>query len=232
MTAAMISHPSPLQNLLLASLPQAEFARWHFGLELVELSLGQVLSESGQRPVHVYFPTTAIVSLVYVTEDGASSEIAVVGNDGVVGISVFMGGNSTPSDAVVQSAGQAYRLRATAVKEEMTRPGPILMMLLGYTQSLMAQVAQTAACNRYHSIDQLMCRRLLLGLERLPSAAMAMTQELLANLLGVRREGVTAAALKLQQAGVIKYSRGRIDILDRKLLQQKIRKTSALSLPV
>jgi CRP-like cAMP-binding protein len=229
MIAAMISQPSPLQNLLLASLPETEFRRWHSGLELVDLSLGQVLSESGQRPVHVYFPTTAIVSLVYVTEDGASSEIAVVGNDGVVGISVFMGGNSTPSDAVVQSAGQAYRLPATAVKEEMTRPGPILSMLLGYTQSFMAQVAQTAACNRYHSIDQLMCRRLLLGLERLPSAAMAMTQELLANLLGVRREGVTAAALKLQQAGVIKYSRGRIYILDRKLLQQKIRKPSALS---
>ncbi len=232
MIASKTSAPNPRQNLLLASLPQKEFDRWRLGLDLVSLTLGQVLSESGRPPVYVYFPTTAIVSLVYVTEEGASSEIAVVGNDGVVGISVFMGGNSTPSDAIVQSAGLAYRLRAFAVKDEMCRPGPILMMLLGYTHTFMAQVAQTAACNRYHSIDQLMCRRLLLGLERLPSAAMAMTQELLANLLGVRREGVTAAALKLQQAGVIKYSRGRIDILDRKLLQQKVRKPSDLAIPV
>ncbi len=220
----------PLQNQLLDGLPAAEISRWQHLLELVELPLGQVLCEAGRTPSHVYFPTTAIVSLVYLTQEGASTEIAVVGNDGVVGISVFMGGNSTPNEAVVQSAGQGYRLRAQAVKDEMTRPGPIFMMLLRYTQALMGQVAQTAACNRYHSIDQLMCRRLLLGLERLPSAAMAMTQELLANLLGVRREGVTAAALKLQQAGAIKYSRGHIDVLDRQLLQQRTINSAALAL--
>ena len=211
---------SPRENHLLAGLPDAEWGRWQPGLELVDLPLGQVLSESGRTPAYVYFPTTAIVSLLYVTQDGASSEIAVVGKDGVVGISLFMGGNATPSQAVVQSAGLAYRLRAQAVKDEVDRAGPVLMMLLRYTQALIAQVAQTAACNRYHSIDQLLCRRLLMGLDRLPTLAMVMTQELLANLLGVRREGVTAAALKLQQAGAIRYSRGRIDVLDRQRLEQ------------
>ena len=211
---------SPRENHLLAGLPDAEWGRWQPGLELVDLPLGQVLSESGRTPAYVYFPTTAIVSLLYVTQDGASSEIAVVGKDGVVGISLFMGGNATPSQAVVQSAGRAYRLRAQAVKDEVDRAGPVLMMLLRYTQALIAQVAQTAACNRYHSIDQLLCRRLLMGLDRLPTLAMVMTQELLANLLGVRREGVTAAALKLQQAGAIRYSRGRIDVLDRQRLEQ------------
>ncbi len=224
------ANPNPLQNQLLAGLPAAEIGRWQPLLELVDLPLGQVLCEAGRTPTHVYFPTTAIVSLLYMTQDGASTEIAVVGNDGIVGISVFMGGNSTPNEAVVQSAGQGFRMRAQAVKDEMARPGPILMMLLRYTQALMGQVAQTAACNRYHSIDQLMCRRLLLGLERLPSAAMTMTQELLANLLGVRREGVTAAALKLQQAGVIKYSRGHIDVLDRQLLQQRTLSSPGLAL--
>ncbi len=213
--------PDSLQNLLLASLPEAEWQRWMPDLEPVELRLGQVLSESGRTPAYVYFPTTAIVSLLYRTQDGDSSEIAVVGNDGVVGVSVFMGGNSTPSDAVVQNAGQAYRLRVQCVKEAMNRQGPVLGILLVYAQALMAQVAQTAACNRYQSIDQLMCRRLLMGLERLPSAALSMTQELLANLLGVRREGVTAAALKLQRAGAIRYSRGQIDVLDRQMLQQR-----------
>ena len=217
-TAAEASNPR--DNQLLAGLGDAEWGRWLPYLEAVDLPLGQVLSESGRAPAYVYFPTTAIVSLLYVTEDGASSEIAVVGKDGVVGISLVMGGNATPSQAVVQNAGRAYRLRAQAVKEEVDRAGPVLMMLLRYTQTLMAQVAQTAACNRYHSIDQLLCRRLLMGLDRLPSAAMVMTQELLANLLGVRREGVTAAALKLQQAGVIRYSRGRIDVLDRSGLEQ------------
>jgi CRP-like cAMP-binding protein len=168
----------------------------------------------------VYFPTTAIVSLLYLTQDGACSEIAVVGNDGVVGISLIMGGNATPSQAVVQSAGQGYRMRAQVAKDEVDLAGSALMLLMGYTQSLMAQVAKTAACNRYHSIDQLLCRRLLLGLDRLPSDGMKMTQELLANLLGVRREGVTAAAHKLQRAGVIRYSRGNIDVLDRQRLQQ------------
>ncbi len=224
------AHLNLTQNQLLAGLPPCEIIRWQPLLELVDLPLGLVLCEAGRTPAYVYFPTTAIVSLVYMTQDGASTEIAVVGNDGVVGISVFMGGNSMLNEAVVQSAGQGYRLRTQAAKDEMVRSGPIVMMLLRYTQALMAQVAQTAACNRYHSIDQLMCRRLLMGLERLPSAAMAMTQELLANLLGVRREGVTAAALKLQQAGVIRYSRGHIDVLDRQLLQQRTLNSAALAL--
>ncbi len=217
-------HPltsDPRQNQLLAALPDTEWRRLQPFLEMVELPLGQVLSESGRIPAYVYFPTTAIVSLLYMTENGASSEIAVVGNDGVVGIPLFMGGNATPSQAVVQSAGQGYRLRAQLVKDEVDRAGPVLHMLLRYTQTMIAQVAQTAACNRYHSIDQLMCRRLLLGLDRLSSDVLVMTQELMANLLGVRREGVTAAALKLQQAGVIRYSRGHIVVLDRQRLEQR-----------
>ena len=214
--------PHPRDNLLLASLPQAEWDRWAPCLELVNLPLGQVLSESGRAAAYVYFPTTAIVSLLYMTVDGASSEFAVVGKDGVVGISLFMGGNATPSQAVVQSRGWAYRLRAQAARDEIHRAGPVLMMMLRYTQDLIAQVAQTAACNRYHSIEQLLCRRLLLSLDRVPSLVLFMTQELLASLLGVRREGVTAAAQKLQQAGLIRYSRGRIDVLDRKRLERHI----------
>ena len=214
--------PHPRENHLLASLPEAEWGRWAPCLELVDLPLGQVLSESGRAPAYVYFPTTAVVSLLYMTVDGASSEFAVVGKDGVVGISLFMGGNATPSQAVVQSPGWAYRLRAQAARDEIQRAGPVLMMMLRYTQDLIAQVAQTAACNRYHSIEQLLCRRLLLSLDRVPSLVLFMTQELLASLLGVRREGVTAAALKLQQAGLIRYSRGRIDVLDRKRLEQHI----------
>ena len=221
----------PRDNQLLAGLPQAERQRWLPYLEPVHLALGQVLSESGRAPAYVYFPTTAIVSLLYMTRYGASSEIAVVGKDGVVGVSLFMGGNATPSQAVVQSAGQGYRLRAQAVKDEVDRGGPVLHMLLRYTQSLMEQVAQTAACNRYHSIDQLLARRLLLGLERLTTDALVMTQEHLANLLGVRREGVTAAALKLQQAGVIRYSRGRIDVLDRQRLAQRSGEYSTAAKP-
>ena len=212
------SHPR--QNQLLAALPAAEWNRWQPDLEPVDMRRGQVLSESGRTPAYVYFPTTAIVSLLYMTQDGASSEIAVVGNDGVVGISVFMGGNATPNRAVVQSAGQGYRLLAQVVKDEFDRGGPVLTMLLRYTQAMIAHVAQTALCNRYHSIDQQLCRRLLLGLDRLPSDELMMTQELLANLLGVRREGVTAAALKLQQAGVIRYTHGHIDVLDRPRLEQ------------
>ena len=211
----------PRDNQLLSVLPDAEWNRWQSQLELVELPVGRVLSESGRTPAYVYFPTTAIVSLLYMTQDGGSAEIAVVGNDGVVGISVFMGGNATPSDAVVQNAGQAYRLRAQLVKDEFERSGPLLKILLRYTQAMIAQVAQTAVCNRYHSIDQQLCRRLLLGLDRLPSDSLVMTQELLANLLGVRREGVTAAALKLQLAGVIRYSRGHIDVLDRQRLEHR-----------
>ena len=211
----------PRQNQLLAALPDAEWKRWQPDLELVDLPLGMVLCESGCTPAHAYFPTTAIVSLLYMTQHGASVEIAVVGNDGLVGISLFMGGNATPSQAVVQNAGQAYRLRAQVAKNEFNRAGPVLTMLLRYMQAMIAHVAQTAMCNRYHTIDQQMCRRLLLGLDRLPSEKLVMTQELLASLLGVRREGVTAAALKLQQAGVIRYSRGHIDVLDRQRLEQR-----------
>ena len=222
-------HHDVCLNLLLAGLPDAEWNRWQHELERVELQLGQVLSESGRAPAFVYFPTTAIISLLYRTRDGDSSEIAVVGKDGVVGVSLFMGGNSTPSEAVVQNAGHAYRLRAQFLKDEMGQSGPVLKILLGYAHALMTQVAQTAACNRYQSIDQLMCRRLLMGLERLPSEALTMTQELLANLLGVRREGVTAAALKLQRAGVIRYSRGHIAVLDRQMLQTRSGQGGAFS---
>ena len=215
------SHASvPRENQLLAVLPDAAWRRWQPELEPVTLPLGQILCESGRSPAYVYFPTTAIVSLLYMTRDGGSAEIAVIGNDGVVGISLFMGGNATPSQSVVQSPGQAYRLRAQLVRDEVERGGPALGLMLRYTQALIAQVAQTAVCNRYHSIDQQLARRLLLWLDRLPTDALEMTQELLANLLGVRREGVTAAALKLQLAGVIRYSRGHIDVLDRVRLEQ------------
>ena len=210
----------PRQNQLLASLSDLEWHRWRPHLQLVDLPLGQVLCESGRNPSYVVFPTTAIVSLVYLTLSGASAEVAVVGNDGVVGISLFMGGNATPSQAVVQSAGQGYRLRAQLVRNEMTRGGPVLHMLLRYTQAMIAQVAQTAVCNRYHSIDQQLARRLLLALDRLPNDELEMTQEMAANLLGVRREGVTAAAHKLQRAGVIRYNRGHIVVLDRNRLEQ------------
>ena len=211
----------PRGNQLLATLPQDVWERWQPYLEPVDLVLGQVLSEAGRTPAYVYFPTSAIVSLLYMTEDGGSSEVAVVGNDGLVGISLVMGGNAMPNQAVVQSAGTGYRLRAGAVTSEVERGGLVLQMLLGYAHALMGQMAQTAACNRYHSIDQLLCRRLLLALDRVPSTVLMMTQELLANLLGVRREGVTAAALRLQQAGAIRYRRGRIDVLDRALLSQR-----------
>jgi CRP-like cAMP-binding protein len=221
MIKSTASVSDPRVNHLLRDLPAEAWGRWEPYLESVELTRGQVLSESGRAPAYVYFPTTAIVSLLYMTENGASSEIAVVGKDGVVGISLFMGGNTMPSEAVVQSAGQGYRLRAQQLTGEADRGGVVRRLLLRYTQALIEQIAQTAVCNRYHSIDQLLCRRLLLGLDRLPTDALMMTQELLANLLGVRREGVTAAALKLQQAGVIRYSRGRIDVLDRARLEQR-----------
>jgi CRP-like cAMP-binding protein len=210
-------------NQLLALLADEDAARWWPQLERVNLALGQVLSESGSPPAYVYFPTTAIVSLLYTTAEGNCSEIAVVGCDGLVGISVFMGGNATPSQAVVQSAGQAWRLPARTVREECTTSPLLLRVLLGYTRAMLAQVAQTAACNRYHSIDQLLCRRLLLSLDRSPGDQLVMTQELTANLLGVRREGVTGAALKLQQAGVISYCRGQISVLDRSQLEARTR---------
>lgn len=216
---SLVCHPR--QNQLLAALPDADWDRWAPLLERVELAQGQVLYESGRAPTHVVFPTTAIVSVLYLTQGGASAEVAVVGNDGVVGVSLFMGIDSTPNRAVVQRAGLGYRLRAQAVRDVISHGGPILTLMLRYTQTRIAQMSQTAMCNRYHSIDQQLCRRLLMSLDRSPSGELAMTQELLASLLGVRREGVTAAALKLQQAGVIRYSRGHIDVLDRQRLEQR-----------
>jgi CRP-like cAMP-binding protein len=210
----------PAANQLLAALPAAEWQRWQPQLELVEMPLGEVIYESGSKMSHVYFPTTAIVSLLYVMEDGASAEIAVVGNEGIVGIALFMGGETTPSRAVVQSAGQGYRLRAGLVKEEFERSVPVLHLLLRYTQALITQMAQTAVCNR-HSLDQQLCRWLLLSLDRLQGDELVMTQELIANMLGVRREGVTGAALKLQEAGLIRYARGHIKVLDRPGLEQR-----------
>jgi len=220
LTVAPHRPSDPRLNQLLAALPAAEFARCRPYLEPVQLHQGQVLCEASDTPTHAHFPTTAVVSLMALTKDGGSAEFAVVGNDGVVGISLFMGGNATPSRAVVQHTGQAYRLRAQIVQDEVRLAGPVLQTLLRYTQALMAQVAQTAMCNRYHSIDQQLCRRLLLGLDRVPSGELPMTQELVASLLGVRREGITAAALKLQRAGVIRYSRGHIAVLDRRQLEQ------------
>lgn len=212
---------NPLANDLLASLPEAEWQRWQPQLERVELKLGQVLYESGTTMHHVYFPTNAIVSLLYVMEDGASAEIAVVGHEGVVGISIFMGGGSTPSRAVVQSAGWGFRLRASVIQEEFARSLPVLHLLLRYTQALITQMAQTAVCNRHHSLDQQLCRWLLLSMDRLQGTELVMTQELIANMLGVRREGVTEAALRLQKAGLISYARGHIQILNRPGLEQR-----------
>jgi CRP-like cAMP-binding protein len=209
------------KNLLLAALPDAEFQRWLPQLEAVAMPLGQILYESGGTLSHVYFPTTAIVSLLYVMENGASAEIAVVGNEGIVGISLFMGGESTSSRAVVQSAGSGFRLKAQMMKNEFNRAGPVLHLLLRYTQALITQMAQTAVCNRHHSLDQQLCRWLLLSLDRLQDNELVMTQELIANMLGVRREGVTEGALKLQQGGLIRYSRGRITVLDRRGLEMR-----------
>ena len=218
------SHPphSPKQNYLLAALPAPEYERLQPHLELTPMPLGQALYESGGRMQHVYFPTTSIVSLLYVLEDGASAEIAVVGNEGILGISLFMGGETTPSRAVVQSAGFGYRLKAQLLKNEFNRAGPMLHLLLRYTQALITQMAQTAVCNRHHSVEQQLCRWLLLSLDRLSSDELTMTQELIANMLGVRREGVTEAAGKLQRAGLIRYSRGRITVLDRPGLEQEV----------
>ena len=211
----------PKKNHLLASLPEPEWQRWRSQLELVDLPLGKVLYESGATLSHVYFPIDAIVSLLYVMENGASAEIAMVGNEGLVGISLFMGGESTPSRAVVQSAGQGYRLHAQTMKDEFNRAGPVLHLLLRYTQALITQMTQTAVCNRHHSLDQQLCRWLLLSLDRLAGNDLTMTQELIANMLGVRREGVTEAALGLQNAGLIRYARGHITVLDRKGLEAR-----------
>jgi CRP-like cAMP-binding protein len=206
---------SPSQNHLLAALAQADFERMLPHLELVPMPLGEALYESGGRLQHVYFPTTAIVSLLYVMEDGSSAEIAVVGNEGILGISLFMGGETTPSRAVVQSAGFGYRLKSQVMKTEFNRAGPVMHLLLRYTQALITQMAQTAVCNRHHSLEQQLCRWLLLSLDRLESNKLDMTQELIANMLGVRREGVTEAAGKLQRQGLISYNRGHITVLDR-----------------
>lgn len=207
-------------NRLLGALPEAEWERWLPGLERVDMPLGEVLYESGATLSHIYFPTTAIVSLLYVMKSGASAEIAVVGCEGVVGISLFMGGDSTPSRAVVQSAGKGYRLAAHVLKEEFNRP-PVLHLLLRYTQALITQMAQTAVCNRHHTLDQQLCRWLLLSLDRLEGPDLVMTQELIANMAGVRRESVTDSALKLQCAGLIRYARGRITVLDRAALESR-----------
>ena len=208
------------ENHLLAALPEAERKRWEPNLEVIGMPLGQVLYESGERPAHVYFPIDAIVSLLYVMEDGASAEIAVVGNEGLVGISLFMGGDSTPSRAVVQSAGRGLRLESTAIKREFDRL-LVLPLLLRYTQALITQMAQTAVCNRHHTLDQQLCRWLLLSMDRLAGKELVMTQELIANMLGVRREGVTEAAGRLQKAGLIRYARGRITVLDRPGLERR-----------
>jgi len=210
---------SPKQNHLLAALSASELKRVRRHLELVEMPLGDVVYESGRHIDHVYFPTDCIVSLLYVLENGASAEIAVVGNEGVVGISLFMGGETTPSRAVVQSAGSAYRMQGAVMKQEFTRGGSMQHLMLRYTQALITQMAQTAVCNRHHSLDQQLCRWLLLSLDRLQASELVMTQELIANMLGVRREGVTEAAGKLQNAGVISYRRGHIKVLDRPKLE-------------
>lgn len=211
----------PQKNRLLAALPTTEMQRLLPMLEPVDLPLGRVLYESGMKLSHVYFPTTAIVSLLYVMDNGASAEIAVVGPEGLVGISLFMGGDTTPSRAIVQSAGYGFRLKADAIKEEFNRAGPVLQLLLRYTQALVTQMAQTAVCNRHHSLDQQLCRWLLLSLDRLTGDEIVMTHELIANMLGVRREGVTEAALKLQAAGLISYARGHISVLNRPGLEQR-----------
>jgi len=209
-------------NLLLAALPDAELKRWLPALELIEMPLGHVLYESHGSEPYVYFPTSAIVSLLYVMKNGDAVEIAVVGNEGMVGIPLIMGGNSTPSRAVVQSAGKGYRLQAQTMKDAFERSGPVAHLLLRYTQALITQMSQIAACNRHHSLDQQLCRWLLLSLDRLPGNELVMTQEMIADALGVRREGVTEGARKLQKAGLIRYSRGRITVLHRKGLEQRV----------
>lgn len=211
----MINQSELLQNHLLAVLPPAELARISEGIAIAPMPLGHVLYESGDEMRHVYFPTNCIVSLLYVLADGSSAEIAIVGNEGIVGISLFMGGETTPSRAIVQSAGQAFRVASKVLKDEFRRAGPVQHVLLRYTQALITQMSQTAVCNRHHSVDQQLCRWLLMSLDRLNSKQLLMTQELIANMLGVRREGVTESAGKLQKLGLIEYSRGHIIVLDR-----------------
>ena len=213
---------SPKDNRLLAAMPRPEYQQIVRSLERVPMLLGQSVYESGEAQGFVYFPTTSIVSLLYVLADGATAEIAVAGHEGLVGIALFMGGETTPSRAVVQSAGEGYRLRASTLKKEFERGGALQHLLLRYTQALITQMAQTAVCNRHHALEQQLCRWLLLSLDRLPANELVMTQELIANMLGVRREGVTEAAGHLQGAGLIEYSRGRITVLDRKRLEKRV----------
>lgn len=212
----------PLSNQLLAALPAEEWQRWQPQLEPVDLNLGQVMYESGSEQRYVYFPTSAIVSLLYVTENGSSAEIAVVGFEGIVGIALFLGGETSPSRGVVQSAGHGFRLKASIIKEEFNRSLPVMHVMLRYAQALITQISQTAVCNRHHSVQQQLCRWLLMSLDRLPGSHLRMTQELISNMLGVRREGVTENALKLQEAGLIRYSRGHIEVLDRPGLEKVV----------
>jgi CRP-like cAMP-binding protein len=215
----MATPPSPSLNRLLQALPALERERLYPHLQLVPMPLGSVVFEPGAKVRHIYFPSDCIISLLYVLKNGASAEIAVVGREGAVGVSLFMGGETTPSRAVVQSAGHAYRLTGARLKQEFNRHGELLHLLLRYTQSLITQMAQTAVCNRHHALDQQLCRWLLLSLDRLDSNELKMTQELIANMLGVRREGVTESAGRLQKLGVIRYSRGKITVLDRARLE-------------
>src|SRR5882724_1753455 len=218
-TAGAVLVPSPQQNHILEALPPAERDRLFPHLTLISLPLGSVLYEAGDTQRYIYFPVDAIISLLYVLKDGASAEIAVVGNEGAIGVALFMGGETTTNRAIVQSAGSAYRLTRRRLKQEFERHGEMLHVLLRYTQALITQMAQTAVCNRHHSVDQQLCRWLLLSLDRLASNKLTMTQELIANMLGVRREGVTDAAGKLQKLGVIQYSRGKITVLNRPRLE-------------
>jgi CRP-like cAMP-binding protein len=220
--SALAAAQSPKENLLLAAMPEADYELLLPSLEYVPMPLGQAVYESGQTQGYVYFPTNSIVSLLYVLADGATAEIAVTGKEGLVGIALFMGGETTPSRAVVQSAGHGYRLRALALKKEFERGGALQHLLLRYTQALITQMTQTAVCNRHHSVDQQLCRWLLLSLDRLPNNKLVMTQELIANMLGVRREGVTEAAGKLQGEGLIEYSRGKITVVDRERLETRV----------
>lgn len=220
--ATVTQHPfTAQQNQLLLALPPVDRSRWQSRLELVELSLNQVLCAAGQAPEYVYFPTSAIVSLMSITREGSSAEVALVGNDGVVGISALLGADVAATDAVVQSSGRAYRISARFVRGEIEQSNGVMKVVMRYARAVLGQMAQTAVCNRYHSIDQQLCRRLLLGLDRLQSDALNMTHELAANLLGVRREGISVAAHKLQDAGLIRYRRGRIEVLDRARLEQR-----------
>ena len=218
----MTSSHTPTQNHLLAALPATDYARLLPDLELIPMPLGWAAYEAGSQMGYLYFPTTSIVSLLYVMENGSSAEIAITGNEGLVGISLFMGGETTPSRAVVQSAGNGYRLKAKVLKREFALGGALQHLALRYTQSLITQMSQTAACNRHHSLDQQLCRWLLLTLDRLPGDELVMTQELIANMLGVRREGVTQAAGKLQKDGLIRYGRGHITVLDRPKLEIRV----------